>query len=160
YRDYENAEKNFSKAIALDPTSYEAFLAYAWSLDGQKGKDPKKGILAGDAFEKVLALKADHPDAICGAGWAYAADKGGFEKALKYVESCKGLTATNDTDKKLIEAKMKSIVAMQQKGAAAPAAAEAKAKEKPKNAAGGAALLDKVADEGAKEGGDAPPPAA
>src|SRR5207253_1472593 len=109
YRDYDNAEKSFAKATALDPTSYEGFLAYAWALDGQKGRDPKKGIAAGGAFEKVLALKADQPDAICGAGWAYAADKSGFERAVPFLEKCKGLGTTPAPEQQLIDAKLKSI---------------------------------------------------
>ncbi len=159
YRDYETAEKNFSKAVALDPTSYEAFLAYAWSLDGQKGKDPKKGLAAGEVFEKVLALKSDQSDAICGAGWAYAADKSGWDKAEKFLAACKDQSGTTATDKQLIDVKLKSIASIRAQGAAAAQAPAEKPKEKPKASAGGAALLDKVADEGAKEGGDAPAPA-
>src|SRR5205823_11537096 len=108
---------------------------------------------------RVLQLKADHPDAICGAGWAYAAEKTGFDKALKYLESCKGLSSTTASDKQLIDAKLKSIVAMQKAGAAQPAAE--KPKDKPKAAGGaGGNMLDKVADEGAKEsGGDQSAPA-
>ena len=52
YRDYANAEKSLSRAAELDPTSYESFLAYAYSLDGQKGRDSKKGVKAGETFEK------------------------------------------------------------------------------------------------------------
>ena len=43
---------------------------------------------------KVLALKVDHPDAICGAGWAYAADKAGWDKAVKFLERCKTQSIT------------------------------------------------------------------
>lgn len=156
YRDYQNAEKSFSKAIALDPTSYEAFLAYGYALDGQKGKDPKKGIAAGEAFEKVLALKTDHPEAICGAGWAFAADKAGWDKAVKYLEKCKSQTITTPQDNQLIDVKLKAIATMQKQGAAQPAP---EVKEKPKPAAGGGNMLEKAMEEGAKEGGDAPPPA-
>jgi tetratricopeptide (TPR) repeat protein len=156
YRDYENAEKSFAKATALDPTSYEAFLAYAWSLDGQKGRDPKKGMAAGQAFEKVLSLKADHPDAICGAGWAYATDKTGFDKAVPFLQQCRGLISTSPADQQLIDAKLKGIATMQKAGAPAPAAE--KPKEKPK-ANTGPSMLDKVTDEAAKEESAAPAPA-
>ncbi len=153
YRDYENAERSFAKATALDPTSYDGFLAYAWALDGQKGRDPKKGVAAGQAFEKVLALKADQPDAICGAGWAYAVEKSAFEKAIPFLEKCKGLPGTTPQDQQLIDAKLKGIAAMQKAGAqAAPAE---KAKEKPK-ANTGPSMLDKVTDEAAKAEGAAP----
>ncbi len=155
YRDYDNAEKSFAKATALDPTSYDGFLAYAWSLDGQKGRDPKKGLAAGQAFEKVLSLKADQPDAICGAGWAYAADKTGFDKAVPFLEKCKSLSTTPAPEQQLIDAKLKSIATMQKAGAAAPQAAE-KPKEKPK-ANTGPSMLDKVTDEAAKEEGATTP---
>ena len=39
-----------------------------YALDGQKGRDPKKGLAAAAQFEKVLQLKPDQPEAICGAG--------------------------------------------------------------------------------------------
>lgn len=157
YRDYENAEKSFARATSLDPTSYDGFLAYAWALDGQKGRDPKKGVAAGQAFEKVLALKADQPDAICGAGWAYAVEKTSFDRAVPFLEKCKGLPGTTSQDQQLIDAKLKGIAAMQKAGAQAPAAAE-KPKEKPK-ASTGPSLLDKVTDDAAKEEGANPTPA-
>lgn len=160
YRDYAGAEKVFSQVTQLDPGSYESFLAYAWALDGQKGRDPKKGVAAGQAFERVLALKADQPDAICGAGWAYSADKAGWDKALGFLDKCKALPGTAATDQQLIDAKVKGILAMQKTGApAAPPPAE---KEKPKAApAQGGSLLDKVttdesAPPAAKEGDAAP----
>lgn len=157
YRDYDNAEKSFAKATELDPTSYEGFLAYAWALDGQKGRDPKKGLAAGQAFEKVLALKADQADAICGAGWAYAADKTGFDKAVPYLQKCKALSSTAAADQQLIDAKLKSIETLQKSGAQAPAAGAAK--DKPKaTGTGGASLLDKVTDDAAKSEGAAPAP--
>ncbi len=158
YRDYENAEKSFAKATALDPTSYDGFLAYAWALDGQKGRDPKKGVLAGAAFEKVLSLKADQPDAICGAGWAYAVDKSGFDKAIPFLEKCKTLAGTTAPEQQLIDAKLKSIAAMQ-KAAAAPPPAPIEKKEKPKTT-GGPSMLDKVTDDAAKnEAANPTPPA-
>jgi tetratricopeptide (TPR) repeat protein len=151
YRDYDGAEKVLSKATELDPNSYEGFLAYAYALDGQKGRDAKKGLKAGEMFERVLAIKADQGDAICGAGWAYAADKAGWDKALGFLEKCKTLSTTSATDQQLIDSKLKGIVAMQKAGqqAAQPKPEE---KEKPKAApAGGPSLLDKVSDDAAKQ---------
>lgn len=155
YRDYENAEKSFAKAVELDPTSYEGHLAYAYALDGQKGRDPKKGLAAGAAYEKVLAIKADHPEAICGAGWAYAAERSGWDRAVSFLERCKTLASTSAQDQQLIDAKLKAIAAMQ-KGGAQPAAAPQK--DKPKQTTGGASLLDKVSEEAAKQEGAAPAP--
>lgn len=159
YRDYEGAEKVLGRATELDPTSYEGFLAYAWALDGQKGRDPKKGLKAGETFERVLAIKPEQPDAICGAAWAYAADKGGWDKALKFFETCKGLKSTTAQDQQMIDNKVKGIVAMQKQPAAAP---QPKPEDKPKPAAapaGGPSLLDKVTDDAAKEEAAQPPPA-
>lgn len=149
YRDYDGAEKVLSKATEIDHNSYEGFLAYAYALDGQKGREPKKGLKAGEMFERVLAIKADQNDAICGAGWAYAADKAGWDKALSYLEKCKTLSTTNATDQQLIDSKVKNIVAMQKAGQTQPAKPEEKEKPKaPTN--GGPSLLDKVSDEAAK----------
>ncbi len=148
YRDYENAEKAFAKAIQLDPTSYEAHLYYAYALDGQKGREPKKGVAAGAAFEKVLSLRGELPEAICGAGWAYAADKTGWDKALLFLEKCKALPSSTTQDQQLIDAKMKGIVAMQKSGAAQE---QTEQREKPKEVKGGSQLLDKVTTEAEKE---------
>ncbi len=157
-RDYDTAEREFGKATSLDPTSYDGFLAYAWALDGQKTKDPKKGLAAGAAFEKVLALKPGQADAVCGAGWAFAAEKTGFDKAVPYLEQCKGLPTTSSQDQQLIDAKLKTIAAMKAQPAAQPQpAAEQK---KPKADAKAQNVFDKATDEAAKEGGDqAAPPA-
>jgi len=149
YRDYEGAERVLSRATELDHNSYEGYLAYAFALDGQKGRDAKKGLRAGEMFERVLAIKADQSDAICGAGWAYAADKSGWDKALGFLERCKTLPNTSATDQQLIDSKLKGIVAMQKAGqqAAQPKPEE---KEKPKAQPTGPSLLDKVSEDAAK----------
>jgi hypothetical protein len=151
YRDYEGAERVLGRVIELDPTSYESFLAYAWALDGQKGRDPKKGLKAGETFERVLAIKPDQPDAICGAAWAYAADKSGWDKALKFFEICRGLKSTTAQEQQLIDNKVKGIVAMQKQPATAP---QPKPEDKLKPAAppaSGPSLLDKVTDEASRD---------
>ena len=145
YRDYDGAEKVLSRATELDNNSYEGFLALAFALDGQKGRDAKKGVKAGEMFERVLTIKPDQNDAICGAAWAYAADKAGWDKALGFLERCKGLSTTSAVDQQLIDSKMKGIVAMQKAGAPKP-----EEKEKPKAAPTGPSLLDKVSEEAAK----------
>lgn len=150
YRDYDGAEKVLSRATELDPNSYEGFLAYAFAVDGQKGRDAKKGVKAGELFERVLAIKPDQNDAICGAAWAYAADKAGWDKALGFLDRCKALPTTTPVDQQLIDSKMKGIVAMQKAGAAA-AQPKPEEKEKPKAAPTGPSLLDKVSDEAAKQ---------
>lgn len=147
YRDYDGAEKVLARATELEPTSYESFLAYAWALDGQKGRDPKKGVRAGEVFEKVLSLKSDQSDAVCGAAWAYASDKSSWDKALSYFERCKGLPGTSAQDQQQIDTKVKGILAMQKSGQ--PAKTEEK-KDKPVENKGGPSLLDKVSDEAAK----------
>jgi tetratricopeptide (TPR) repeat protein len=143
YRDYPTAEKALSRTAELDPTRYENFLAYAWALDGQKGKDAKKGLRAGEVFERVLSLKSDQSEAVCGAAWAYAADKAGWEKALGFLEKCKALPTTSPQDQQLIDNKMKGIVAMQKSGQQ-----QTKEVEKPKAASSaGPSMLDKAAKE-------------
>ena len=149
YRDYDGAEKVLSRATELDQNSYEGFLAYAFAVDGQKGRDAKKGLKAGELFERVLAIKPDQNDAICGAAWAYAADKAGWDKALGFLDRCKALPTTTPVDQQLIDSKMKGIVAMQKAGAAA-AQPKPEEKEKPKAAPTGPSLLDKVSDKAAK----------
>jgi tetratricopeptide (TPR) repeat protein len=159
YRDYENAEKAFSRVVALDPTSYEGHLAHAYALDGQKGRDPKKGLKAGEAFEKVLSIKSGQSEAVCGAGWAYSVEKSGFDKAISYLEKCRGVASTSPQDQQLIDAKLKTIAAMQKSGASpqAPATSEKKA---PAPAPQGGSMLDKVSDDAAKQEGEtAPAPA-
>jgi tetratricopeptide (TPR) repeat protein len=150
YRDYAGAERAFARAVELDPASYESHLYYAFALDGQKGSDGKRGLAAGDAFEKVLSLRPEHPEALCGAGWAYAADRAGWQKALGYLERCKTLQTTSAQDRQAIDAKVQGLQAMLKSGQAQPAAPGPK-----KEAAQGkdGSLLDKVSDEAAREEG-------
>jgi len=112
HRDYLAAERAFAKVIQLEPTSQDARLYYAYALDGQKGRDPKKAAAAGDAFEQVLALRPEQPEAVCGAGWAYAADRATLDKALFFLEKCKGLREGNASEVQLIELKLKGLAAM------------------------------------------------
>lgn len=147
YRDYAMAEKSFEHAVKLDPTSYEAYLYYGYALDGQKGRESKKGLAAAAQFEKVLQLKPNHADAVCGAGWAYAVDKSGWQKALGYLQQCKS-TATDPTQVALLDSKVKGLEALIKSGQKQTAQPEPK-KEAPK--AGGPSLLDKVANDAAAQ---------
>jgi tetratricopeptide (TPR) repeat protein len=158
YRDYSGAERAFAKAVELDTTSYEGHLYYAYALDGQKGRDPKKGLSAGEAFEKVLTLRPDQPDAVCGAGWAYAAERVGWDKALGFLERCKTLASTTPQDRQMIDAKVQGIQAMKKSGAPQPAA-EPK-KETPHAPGGDGSLLDKVSEDAARQEGTPPEEAA
>ncbi|MGE6761854.1 tetratricopeptide repeat protein [Corallococcus interemptor] len=143
YRDYAGAERAFTKALSLEPDGLEGQLYLAYALDGQKGLDPKKGVAAGEAFEKVLARAADKPEAVCGAGWAYAADRVGFEKAIAFLDRCKELSSTSDQDKQLIAAKVNGLQNMLKNPPPAPApaaaTAEAQGEEKKDAAATGGA---------------------
>jgi tetratricopeptide (TPR) repeat protein len=127
YRDYAGAEKAFTQALALEPEGLEGQLYLAYALDGQKGLDPKKGVAAGEAFEKVLARAADRPEAVCGAGWAYAAERASFEKAITFLDRCKALGSTTDNDKQLITAKVNGLQNMLKNPPPAPAAPAATA---------------------------------
>nr|WP_255671989.1 tetratricopeptide repeat protein [Corallococcus sp. AS-1-6] len=123
YRDYAGAEKAFTRALALEPDGLEGQLYLAYALDGQKGLDPKKGIAAGEAFEKVLARAADRPEAVCGAGWAYASERAAYEKAIAFLDRCKELSSTTEQDKQLITAKVNGLQNMLKNPPPAPAPA-------------------------------------
>ncbi len=169
YRDYDGAEKVLSRATELDPSSYEGLLAYAWALDGQKGRDKKKAVKAGEVFEKVLAIKSGQSDAVCGAGWAYAEDKSGWDKALGFLQQCRDIAGIAQPEQQRVDSRIKSIQNMQKAGAEAAARAEEEAKkaeeEKKRKAAagsGGPSILDKAAEDAAKSDpgtGEAPAPA-
>ncbi|WP_163783971.1 tetratricopeptide repeat protein [Myxococcus vastator] len=131
YRDYLGAERSFGKAAELEPGSPDATLYLAWALDGQKGRDPKKGLAAGEAFEKVLATRADLPEAVCGAGWAYASDRAGWQKAITFLDRCKGLETTSDNDKQMITAKVQGLENMLKASAPEPAPATAEGEGAP-----------------------------
>ncbi len=62
-RDYANAEKAFAKVLEVEPSNDEARLRLAYALDGQKGRDPKKGLAAGEQFEKLVAARPDEAEA-------------------------------------------------------------------------------------------------
>jgi len=120
WRDYAGAERAFAKAVELEPGSPSAWLSYAWALDGQKGRDAKKGLAAGEAFEKVLALGAETPEAVCGAGWAYSVERAGWDKAEGFLQRCKDSASTSAQDKQLIDSKLQGLAAMRK--SAPPAA--------------------------------------
>jgi cytochrome c-type biogenesis protein CcmH/NrfG len=154
YRDYSGAERAFARAAELDPTAYEHHLYLAYALDGQKGRDPKKGLAAGEAFEKVLSLRSDYGEAVCGAGWAYTADRTGWDKAIAFLERCKGLDATAADQKQIIDTKVQGLQAMLKAGEPQPAA-EPEKKEAPQAVGGGGegSMLDKVSDQAAQQEG-------
>jgi tetratricopeptide (TPR) repeat protein len=152
WRDYAGAERSFAKALELEPGSHEAWLYYAYALDGQKGRDPKKGLAAGEAFEKVLGLRAEQPEAICGAGWAYAVERAGWDKAVGFLQRCKDQGTTSAQDKQTIEAKLQGIEAMRKNAQAAPPP-EDEQKQNPAAVGGSGSMLDKVSDEAAQQEG-------
>jgi tetratricopeptide (TPR) repeat protein len=152
WRDYAGAERAFSRVVELEPASQEGWLYYAWALDGQKGRDPQKALAAGGAFEKVLTLKAEHPAAVCGAAWAYAADRTGWDKAVDFLQRCKALQSTSAEERQLIDNKLQGIEAMRKSGQLQPAAEPEEKKPVPA-AEGGESLLQKVSGEAAQQEG-------
>lgn len=144
YRDYETAEASLRRALELDPNSPEAILYLAWALEGQKGRDPKKGIEAGAQFERYLSFRPDSPEAICGAGWAYSVDKSGWEKAIQYLEKCRPLSVNTPTDVQLIDAKLKGLQAMIKSGQPQEAAPEPKREQARPASPGGTSVLDQA----------------
>ncbi|MFP2912164.1 tetratricopeptide repeat protein, partial [Pyxidicoccus sp. 3LFB2] len=149
YRDYTGAERSFTKATELEPDSPEARLYLAWALDGQKGRDPKKGLAAGEAFEKVLSTRSDLPEAVCGAGWAYASDRAGWEKAIAFLDRCKGLQTTTDQDRQMITAKVQGLQNMLKAPPPEPPAATAEGEGEKKGEAtgGGGTMLQQLPQE-------------
>ncbi|MCP3101633.1 tetratricopeptide repeat protein [Myxococcus sp. K15C18031901] len=145
YRDYAGAERAFTRATELEPGSPEARLYLAWALDGQKGRDPKKGLAAGEAFEKVLAARADLPEAVCGAGWAYAADRAGYEKAIAFLDRCKSLSSSSEQDRQMITAKVQGLQNMlKAPPPQQPAAAEAEGEKKDTATGGAGSMLNQL----------------
>ncbi|WNG58374.1 tetratricopeptide repeat protein [Archangium gephyra] len=151
WRDYAGAERSFSKAVELEPGSSEAWLYYAYALDGQKGRDAKKGLAAGEAFEKVLSLRADQNEALCGAGWAYAVERAGWDKAEGFLQRCKDLGSTSAQDKQMIDSKLQGIAAMRKSGQPEPTPEENA--PNPAAVGGSGSMLDKVSDEAAPQEG-------
>jgi tetratricopeptide (TPR) repeat protein len=152
YRDYGNAEQSLRKALELDAASPEARYYLAWALEGQKGRDPKKGMEAGAEFEQYLKWRPHDASALCGAGWAYSVDKSSSQKAIDFLEKCKATNhALSRTDLELIDAKVKGLQSSLKSPAQPPVPQEAK-REAPKTTPGGQTLVDKVsADEAAQE---------
>ncbi|HEY8207302.1 MAG TPA: tetratricopeptide repeat protein [Myxococcaceae bacterium] len=109
-RDYATAEKSFSRVLALHPGSREALRLRAWALDGLRAQDPHRGPDAGAAFEQVLALQPDDPEATCGAGLGYGADRTGYDRALPFLEKCLHL-ATTPQERQAAEARLRTIQA-------------------------------------------------
>ncbi|MFP2934460.1 tetratricopeptide repeat protein, partial [Pyxidicoccus sp. 3LG] len=159
YRDYAGAERSFSKVTELEPESPEARLYLAWALDGQKGRDPKKGVAAGEAFEKVLATRADLPEAVCGAGWAYASDRSGWEKAIAFLDRCKSLESTTDQDKQLITAKVQGLTNMLKAPPPEPATAEGEGEKKQEATGGGGNMLQQLPQDESAPPAESTPPA-
>ncbi|HYO51902.1 tetratricopeptide repeat protein [Archangium sp.] len=156
WRDYAGAERSFAKAVELEPGSHEVWLYYAYALDGQKGRDAQKGLKAGEAFEKVLALRAEQPEALCGAGWAYAVERAGWDKAEGFLQRCKELGSTSAQDKQMIDAKLQGLAAMRKSGQQPEPEPEEKAPN-PAAVGGSGSMLDKASDEAAPADGAAPP---
>jgi tetratricopeptide (TPR) repeat protein len=111
YRDYANAEKYLSQALALAPRSYLNHLYYAFALDGQKNASAGKDVAAAAEYEKALEIHRD-PEAVCGAGWAYSSRKETRSKAIDYLTQCKALAKTGAKDRQKIDAKLVALQAV------------------------------------------------
>ncbi|HZH03472.1 MAG TPA: tetratricopeptide repeat protein [Myxococcaceae bacterium] len=109
YRDYEAAQKAFGQAATLEPSSADAHLYVGYALDGQKGQDAQKGLQAGAAFERALALRPNLPEALCGAGWAYGADPAGRDKAKLFLEKCQSQAQLSKQERQAVEMKLKTL---------------------------------------------------
>src|SRR5690606_22246770 len=134
YRDYGAAEAAFQKAAALEPGSIEAQRYLAWALSGQQSQDPEKALAAGAAYEQVIALAGEDPEAVCGAAWAYAAHRDGYERAQPLLTRCRDAEATPPVERARIDAKLQAIASV----LATPEAQSADAQPTGADAAGGA----------------------
>lgn len=110
--DLSGAERALARAVELAPDMPEAWLAYARALDAQKGREPRRGLAAGEAFEKVLALREGNTEALCGAGWAFAAERTGWDKAVVYLNRCRQLDSTPPQERQRIEARLQGLEAL------------------------------------------------
>jgi Tfp pilus assembly protein PilF len=151
HRDYQNAEQSLRKALELDEASPEGRYYLAWALEGQKGRDAKKGIEAGAEFERYLKWRPGDASAVCGAGWAYSVERSSFEKAIGFLEKCKSSShGLSQADAELIDAKVKGL--KQLLSSPQQTATQEVKREAPKTTAAGRTLIDKVsAQEAAQE---------
>jgi len=109
YRDYATAAQDLAKATALRPDDLSLHLAYAWALDGVRAGDPTQAARAGAEYEKALALAPKSAEALCGAAWAYAADREAWEKAKVFLTRCKDAEGTEAAERQRIDAKLQAI---------------------------------------------------
>jgi Flp pilus assembly protein TadD len=77
YRDYALAQQACEKAVRLDPARWETHLALAWALEGLR--KPRE---ARAEFDKVLAIRPQHDDALYGKAMALKAE-GDLQAALQ-----------------------------------------------------------------------------
>ncbi|TQF12234.1 tetratricopeptide repeat protein [Myxococcus llanfairpwllgwyngyllgogerychwyrndrobwllllantysiliogogogochensis] len=159
YRDYAGAERAFTRALELEPDSTEARLSLAWALDGQKGRDSKKGIAAGEAFEKVLANRADLPEAVCGAGWAFASDRTGWERAVAFLDRCKSLESTTEQERQMITAKVQGLQNMLKAPPPEAATAGSEGEKKDEATGGAGSMLNQLPQDANAPTEATPPPA-
>lgn len=100
YRDYETAAKSFENVVKLEPGNWTAYLNLAWSYEGSRQKDGNhrsKDAVA--AFEKVLTIVKDHPDAVYGIARAYAGELKDLPKAKEYYDRYLALSDAPSRDK-------------------------------------------------------------
>lgn len=113
YRDFLAAEKSFAQARSADPYSHESHLYYAYALDAQRGRDARKGVEAGAAFEAVLQLRPEQPEAVCGAGRAYSAEAKTWGLARRYLEECLRKNFAQGAERRSVELQLEALVARQ-----------------------------------------------
>ena len=78
YRDYRTADREFAAAAKVSPNRWEWHLGDAWALEGLK--KPKEAIAE---YDRVMAIRADQPDAVYGEALGY--------KDLKQIDKAKEL---------------------------------------------------------------------
>ena len=100
----------------------------------------------------MLGLRAEQPEALCGAGWAYAVERAGWDKAEGFLQRCKDLGSTSAQDKQMIDAKLQGLAAMRKSGQP-ESAPEGEKAPNPAAVGGSGSMLDKVSGEAAPQEG-------
>ena len=122
WRDYAGAERAYRRASGLEPWAVDSRLHFAEALAAQAAEDPAKATAAATAFREVLARAPDRPEAICGAGWALAQDRGAATEAGKLLRRCRELPDTPAAERRRIDGRLSVLESLARGGPASPSA--------------------------------------
>ncbi|HEY1418471.1 MAG TPA: tetratricopeptide repeat protein, partial [Myxococcaceae bacterium] len=124
WRDYAGAERAYGRASALEPWSLDSRLHLAEALAAQSADDPAKASAAAAAYREVLARAPDRREAVCGAGWALAQDRGAAVDAARLLRRCRELPDTSQAERRRIDGRLSVLESVARAPAAPPAGPE------------------------------------